>query len=130
MKIVCPSCLTNYIIIQSSKQVFGRLLRCSTCGNTWHYKEVIDQTLDPTMSSRRKYNYKIIDSSNKNSCRSFMNEKNQSSYHDSAETPSRSAPNPGLQKRNKSNSSSLSQCVFCRRSSKCKMHDLYSGRPH
>ena len=60
MKIICPSCLTSYIMIKSAKKVYERLLRCSTCGNTWQYKKIIDQTLDSTDSSRRKHNYKIF----------------------------------------------------------------------
>ena len=130
MKIICPSCLTSYIMIKSVKKVYERLLRCSTCGNTWQYKMINDQTLDSTDSSRRKNNYKIFDSSNKASYPSIMNEDNQNSYEDFTESPNRSKPNSELQRRNKSNSSSLSQCVFCRRSSKCNLHDLYSGRPH
>jgi len=130
MKIICPSCLTSYIMIKSAKKVYERLLRCSTCGNTWQYKKIIDQTLDSTDSSRGKHNYKIIDSANKSSYHSIINEDNQNSYQDFTETSNHSKPNSGLQRRNKSNSSSLSQCVFCRRSSKCNLHDLYSGRPH
>lgn len=139
MKISCPRCCTNYIITKPSGKVIGRLLRCSTCGNSWRYLLDLNQNISPidnTMNFAPPIHHGRRENQQENYISKYyadgsIEEKNNEfSYLVSAKKPQISAPDSSLQSADKPKSSSISQCVFCRRSPKCNMHDLYSGRHH
>ena len=139
MKISCPRCSTNYIVLKSSKNIIRRVLRCSTCGNLWRYWLQLNQDMIPVdkpktfaspINYRRGNDQQEIYNQKYYSNHSIEKKVNQISNTDTAEQIHGSKPDSSLQSADKPKSSSISQCVFCRRSPKCNMHDLYSGRTH
>ena len=139
MKISCPRCFTNYIVVKSSTKIIGRVLRCSTCGNSWRYWLKLNQDniladnarpFATPIYHRRENNRQDISKAKYYPYGSIESKFNQISQIDAAKQAHDSKPVSSLQSLDKPKTSSISQCVFCRRSPKCNMHDLYSGQRH
>ena len=139
MKIKCPKCCTSYVIDGISKHIIRRSLRCSTCGHNWK------QNLTPSQQSlTSKTSQHVIDPSkfqiSQHAHESFykahpyVGQGNR--YNSNPRTRNEELSTPSLsltQSETSSNTqseTSLSQCVFCQRSTRCNLHDLYSGRRH
>ena len=135
MKIKCPKCSTSYVIEGISKVTIRRSLRCSTCGHNWR------QNLTPSKQSlTSKTLQHVFDplhfSFSQHAHQTFykpypytVQETEDNSYSGTTNEHSSLPSGPPSQSDN-SSKSSLSQCVFCHRSSRCNLHDLYSGRRH
>ena len=139
MKIKCPKCVTSYVIKGITKAMIARSLRCSTCGHNWQ------QNLTPSgQSLTSKTSQHVINPFHFQ----FPHYVHQSFYkaHPYVGQGNRYNSNPGAKNEELSTSSlsltqsetsskpksetTLSQCVFCQRSARCNLHDLYSGRRH
>ena len=135
MKIKCPKCCTSYVIDGISKVTKRRSLRCSTCGHIWR------QNLTPSQQSlTSKTLHHVFDPLHFQ----FSQHANQTFYKPHPYTAQKnkhnskfgtgdehsSPPSVSLSQSETSSKTSLSQCVFCQRSSRCNLHDLYSGRRH
>jgi len=135
MKIKCPKCSTSYVINGISKVVIRRLLRCSTCGHNWRQNlepsqrsltsNTLQHVFDPLHFQFSQYAHQTLykshpDTKQVNKDNSYSGTKNEHSSQSSVSQSELDTPSK----------STLSQCVFCRRSSRCNLHDLYSGRRH
>lgn len=140
MRICCPKCLTLYLINEWSNQLLGQRLRCSKCGNTWQYAPIIQkksinaaqaEILAPVKQDifhrQQINNYPQL--LGNNSVDNHFKQKSLSETDSEKFAATQQAPTSTSQLKTKSKTS-ISQCVFCKRSSKCNMHDLYSGRLH
>jgi len=139
MNISCAHCFTSYVVYQSISKILGRILRCSTCGHTWKY--LSDLNLNSNSMNKSIKNKKRILSGNLGERQLYYaslyyayypleREKRKSSGRYELERKKESTPNLAFQSSKNKKTTSISQCVFCRRSPKCNMHDLYSGRLH
>jgi len=135
MKIKCPKCSTSYVIDGISKVVIRRLLRCSTCGHNWR------QNLSPpkpTLTSRSlqhvfdQRHFPISQYTHQTLYKPHQGKERKTKDNSYSGTKNEylSAPSVSQSKSDTSSKSTLSQCVFCQRSSRCNLHDLYSGRRH
>jgi len=135
MNIKCPKCCTSYVIDGISKVIKRRSLRCSTCGHIWQ------QSLSPSQQSLTSNTlHHVFDPLHF----SFLQYAHQTFYKSPPYTVQETKDNTKSGTRNEpssmppvspsqsetSSKTTLSQCVFCQRSSRCNLHDVYSGRRH
>ena len=135
MKINCPKCSTSYVIDGIPKVITRRSLRCSTCGHNWRQNltpseqgptsKTLHHVFDPLHFQFSQYAHQTIYKPHPYT----VQETRDNSYSGTTNEHSSTAPLSPSQSDN-SSKSSLSQCVFCQRSSRCNLHDLYSGRRH
>ena len=135
MNIKCPKCHTSYVIDGITKEENKRSLRCSTCGHNWRQslsppkptltsrslQHVVDQRHFPISQYTHQTLYKPHQGKER---------KTKDNSYSGIKIEYLSAPSVSQSKSDTSSKSTLSQCVFCRRSSRCNLHDLYSGRRH
>ena len=140
MKIKCPKCCTSYIIDGITKIFIRRSLRCSTCGHNWRQNLIPSKqnlTSKPLQHVFAPLNFQFL----QNAHQTFYKPPSHATHetkdkfysgntneHSSLERSSLPSESPSQS--DNSSKSSLSQCVFCQRSSRCNLHDLYSGRRH
>ena len=135
MKIKCPKCSTSYVIDGISKVVIRRLLRCSTCGHNWR------QNLTPTQQSltsntlhhvfnQPHFQFSQYAHQTFYKPHPYTVQENKDNSNSGTSNEHSSTPPVSPSQSETSSKTSLSQCVFCRRSSRCNLHDLYSGRRH
>ena len=135
MKIKCPKCFTSYIIEGITEAIIARSLRCSTCGHIWRqslkpsYENLTSKTLqyafDPVPFQFSKYAHQTFYKPNPYSVQENKHNANSGTRNDHSSLPSVSPSQSET-----SSKTSISQCVFCQRSARCNLHDLYSGRRH
>ena len=135
MKIKCPKCSTSYVIEGISKVIIRRSLRCSTCGHIWRQSlsplkqsltsKTLQHVFDPLHFSFSQYANQTFSKPHPYTVQENKHNSNSGTTNEHSSTP----PVSPSQSDN-SSKSSLSQCVFCQRSSRCNLHDLYSGRRH
>ena len=137
MKIKCPKCSTSYIIEGISKVVTRRLLRCSTCGHNWRQyltpsqqnltSKPLQHVFDPLhfrfsqYAHAHQYLYKP---------QHYTAQEKKYNTNSRTRNEHSSKPSVSPSQSETSSQTSLSQCVFCQRSSRCNLHNLYSGRRH
>ena len=135
MKIKCPNCCTSYVIDGISKVIIRRSLRCSTCGHIWR------QSLSPSKQSlTSKTSHHVIDPYHFQfpqyahqtfyKANHYARQENKYSSNSRTKNEHLSTSSVSLTQSETSSKTSLSQCVFCQRSARCNLHDLYSGRRH
>ena len=135
MKIKCPKCCTSYIIDGISKVVIRRSLRCSTCGHIWRQNltlseqsltsKTLNHGFDPLHFQFSQYAHQTFYKPHP-----YAGQENKHNSNSGTRNKQLSTPTVSPIKSETSSKSSLSQCVFCQRSSRCNLHDLYSGRRH
>ena len=135
MKIKCPKCYTSYVIDSISKVIKRRSLRCSTCGHIWRQSlsqskqsltsKTLQHVFDPLHFSFLQYAHQTFYKSPPYTVQETKDNSKSGTRNEHSSTP----PVSPSQSETSSNTS-LSQCVFCQRSSRCNLHDLYSGRRH
>ena len=135
MKIKCPKCSTSYVIEGISKITIRRSLRCSTCGHIWRQSltpsqesltsKTLQHVFDPLHFQFSQYTHHSFYKAQPYAGLENKHNSNSGTRNEHSSTPSAA---PSLSET--SSRTSLSQCVFCQRSSRCNLHDLYSGRRH
>ena len=135
MKIKCPKCSTSYVIDGVLKVITSRSLRCSTCGFNWRQNltpseqsmtsKTIHHVFDPLHVEFSQYAHQTFYKPHPYTMQETKDNSNSGARNEHSSTPPVS---PSQSKT--SSKTSLSQCVFCQRSSRCNLHDLYSGRRH
>ena len=135
MKIACPKCFTSYIIDGITNVIIKRSLRCSTCGHNWQQKlrpsehslasKTLQHVIDPL-------HFQFSQHAQQNLYKPHAYSAQENQHNSNSGTKNKQLPMPSVSPSRSETSpkSSLSQCVFCRRSSRCNLHDLYSGRRH
>ena len=135
MKIKCPKCCTSYVIDGTLKVTNRRSLRCSTCGHIWRQNltfseqslpsKTLHHIFDPHYFEFSQYPHQIFYKHHPYTIQKPKHNSNSGNRNEHSSTPPVS-----LSQSQTSSKTSLSQCVFCQRSSRCNLHDLYSGRRH
>ena len=135
MKIKCPKCCTSYVIDGISKVIIRRSLRCSTCGHNWRQNltpskqnlasKTLHHVFDPRHFQFSQYAHQTFYKHYPYTVQENKDNSNSETTNEESSTP----PVSPSQSETPSKTS-LSQCVFCQRSSRCNLHDLYSGRRH
>ena len=135
MKIKCPKCSTSYIIDGIRKVITRRSLRCSTCGHNWRQNltpseqnltsKTLHHVFDPHYFEFSQYPHQTFYKHHPYAIQKPKHNSNSGNRNEHSSTPPVS-----LSQSKTSSKTSLSQCVFCQRSSRCNLHDLYSGRRH
>ena len=135
MKIKCPKCCTSYIIDGISKVVIKRLLRCSTCGHNWRQNltptqqslasKTLNHFFDPLHFQFSQYAHQTFYKPHP-----YTVQKTKDNFNSGTRNEHSSLPPVSPSQSDTSSKTSLSQCVFCQRSSRCNLHDLYSGHRH
>ncbi len=135
MNINCPKCCTSYVIDGISKVINRRSLHCSTCGHNWRQSlspskqsvtsKSLHQVLDPPNFEFSQYAHQPFYKPPPYTVQETKDNSNSETKNEHSSTPPVSPSQSET-----SSKSSLSQCVFCQRSSRCNLHDLYSGRRH
>ena len=135
MKIKCPKCSTSYVIDGISKVVIRRLLRCSTCGHNWRQNltpsqqsltsKTLNHVFNPPHFQFSQYAHQTFYKPHPYTVQENKHNSNSGTRNEHSSTPPVSPSQSET-----SSKTSLSQCVFCQRSSRCNLHDLYSGRRH
>ena len=135
MKIKCPKCSTSYVIEGISKVIIRRSLRCSTCGHIWRQSltpsqesltsKTLQHGFDPLPFQFSQYAHQTFYKPHPYTVQENKHNSNSGTRNEHSSLPSVSPSQSET-----SSKSSLSQCVFCQRSSRCNLHDLYSGRRH
>ena len=137
MYISCSSCSTSYTIDGDYINGNGCKVRCYKCGHTWqHIPDSTEPVLDlkPVLNPlRQPVSSEPPSPLHSNPHYSGHRYSPQASVSLSYTKPSAEIASTLLkagQKVAPTSKTSLSQCVFCRRSPRCNLHDLYSGRLH
>ena len=135
MNIKCPKCSTSYVIEGISKVIIRRSLRCSTCGHNWRQNltpsqqsltsKTLQHVFDPLHFEFSQYPHQTFYKHHPYAIQKPKHNSNSGNRNEHSSMPS-VLPSQS----ETSSKSSLSQCVFCQRSSRCNLHDLYSGRRH
>ena len=135
MKIKCPKCCTSYVIDGISKVIIRRSLRCSTCGHIWRQSlspskqnltsNTLHHVFDPSHFQFSQYAHQTFYKPHPYTVQENKHNSNSGTTNEHSSTPPVSPSQSET-----SSKTSLSQCVFCQRSSRCNLHDLYSGRRH
>ncbi|HIA81728.1 MAG TPA: hypothetical protein EYO02_06440 [Rhodospirillales bacterium] len=135
MKIKCPKCSTSYVIDGISKVIIRRLLRCSTCGHNWRQNltlseqsltsKTLHHVFDPLHFEILQYAHQTFYKPHPDTVQETKDNSNSGTRNEHSSMPPVSPSQSET-----SSKTSLSQCVFCQRSSRCNLHDLYSGRRH
>ena len=135
MKIKCPKCYTSYIVDGTTKIFIRRSLRCSTCGHIWQQdptpskhsltSKTSQHVLDPFHFQFSQYTHHSF-----YKAQPYAGRENKYNSNSGTTNEHSSMPSVSPSQSETSSKSSLSQCVFCQRSSRCNLHDLYSGRRH
>ena len=135
MKIKCPKCCTSYIIDGISKIFIRRSLRCSTCGHIWQQSlsaskqsltsKTLHHVFDPLHFEFSQYAHQAFYKPHPDTVQETKDNSNSGTRNEPSSMPPVSSPQSKT-----SSKTSLSQCVFCQRSSRCNLHDVYSGRRH
>ena len=135
MKINCPKCCTSYVIDAVTKHIIRRSLRCSSCGHNWRQNLTLSQqslasktlhhVFDPLHFQFSQYAHQTFYKPHPYTVQENKHNSNSETTNEDSSTPPVSPS-----KSETSSKTSLSQCVFCQRSSRCNLHDLYSGRRH
>ena len=135
MNIKCPKCCTSYVIDGISKVIIMRSLRCSTCGHIWRQSlsplkqsltsKTLHHVFDPLHFSFLQYAHQTFYKPHPYTVQENKHNSNSGTTNEHSSTPPVSPSQSET-----SSKTSLSQCVFCQRSSRCNLHDLYSGRRH
>ena len=135
MKIKCPKCCTSYVIVGTLKVNIWRSLRCSTCGHIWRQSlspskqsltsKTLHHVFDPLHSEFSQYAHQTFYEPHTDTVQETKDNSNSGTRNEYSSMPSVSPSQSET-----SSKTSLSQCVFCQRSSRCNLHDLYSGRRH
>ena len=135
MKIKCPKCCTSYVIDSISKVIIRRSLRCSTCGHNWRQNltpsqqsltsKTLNHVFNPPHFQFSKYAHQTFYKPHPYTVQENKHNSNSGTTNEHSSTPPVSPSQSET-----SSKTSLSQCVFCQRSSRCNLHDLYSGRRH
>ena len=135
MKIKCPKCCTSYVIDGISKVIIRRTLRCSTCGHIWRQNltpskqgltsKTLQYAFDPLHFQFSQYAHQTFYKPHPYTVQESKHNSNSGTRNEHSSLPSVSRTQSET-----SSKTSLSQCVFCQRSSRCNLHDLYSGRRH
>jgi len=135
MKIKCPKCCTSYVIAGTLKVNIWRSLRCSTCGYIWRQNFTLSEQSLPSKTLHHVFDPHYFEFSQdahqtyyKHHPYAVQKPKHNSNSGTRNEHSSTPPVSPSQSKT--SSKTSLSQCVFCQRSSRCNLHDLYSGRRH
>ncbi len=135
MNINCPKCCTSYVIDGISKVINRRSLHCSTCGHNWR------QSLSPSKQSLTSktlqhffdpLHFQFLQYAHQTFYKPHPYTVQENKHNSNSETTNEHSSTPPVSpsQSETSSKSSLSQCVFCQRSSRCNLHDLYSGRRH
>ena len=135
MKIKCPKCSTSYVIDGISKVIIRRSLRCSTCGHNWRQNltpsqqsltsKTLNHVFNPPHFQFSQYAHQTFYKPHP-----YTEQENKHNSNSGTTNEDSSTPPVSPSQSETSSKTSLSQCVFCRRSSRCNLHDLYSGRRH
>ena len=135
MKIKCPKCCTSYVLDGISKVIIRRSLRCSTCGHIWRQSlspskqnltsNTLHHVFDPPHFQFSQYAHQTLYKTHP-----YTEQENKDNSNSGARNEHSSTPPVSPSQSETSSKTSLSQCVFCQRSSRCNLHDLYSGRRH
>ena len=135
MNIKCPKCCTSYVIDGISKVIKRRSLRCSTCGHIWRQNLILSEqsltsktlhhVFDPHHFEFSQYVHQTF-----YKYHPYAMQKPKHNSNSGTRNEHSSLPPVSPSQSDNSSKSSLSQCVFCQRSSRCNLHDLYSGRRH
>ena len=135
MKLKCPKCCTSYVIAGTLKVNIWRSLRCSTCGHIWRQSlspseqslpsKTLHHVFDPLHFEFSQYAHQTSYKPHPDTVQETKDNSNSGTRNEHSSMPSVSPSQSET-----SSKSSLSQCVFCQRSSRCNLHDLYSGRRH
>ena len=137
MYISCSSCSTSYAIDDDYINGNGCKVRCSKCGHTWqhnpastgqvlHLKPALNPLPQPVSSKPPpQLNYKPHYDGHR-----YSPQASDSLSYTKPGAEISSTPLNAGQKAAPTSKTSLSQCVFCRRSPRCNLHDLHSGRLH
>ena len=135
MNIKCPKCHTSYVIDSITNEENKRSLRCSSCGHNWR------QSLSPpkpTLTSRplqhvfdlRHFPISQYTHQTFYKPHPYTEQETKDNSYSGTTNEHSSLSSGSPSQSDNSSKSSLSQCVFCQRSSRCNLHDLYSGRRH
>ena len=135
MKIKCPKCCTSYVLDGISKDIIRRSLRSSTCGHIWQQSlspskqslssKTLQHVFDPLHFSFSQYAHQTFYKPHPYTVQKTKDNSNSGTRNEHSSLPPVSPSQSDT-----SSKTSLSQCVFCQRSSRCNLHDLYSGRRH